>query len=313
MTLIVEQPSTPIPIQPDAVLAVRGLSKRFGAVTAVEQVNLEVYRGEIFGFLGPNGAGKTTTLGMILGLVEPSAGTVEVLGQTIKPGHTQALRKVGALLGAPAIFPHFSARQHLELLAGLEPGITAVRIQEVLEMVGIADAAHRVAGSYSTGMKQRLGIAMALLSSPELLILDEPSNGMDPAGMKEMRELMQQLAAQGITIIFSSHILSEVEQVCDRIAVIHQGKVVAQGRVGELLKSGDTLKVKVEHLEEAAILLKGLAQLEIVGEYLHVSGLEATELVRRLVLAGLVPSEVTPLKGGLEQMFLQLTQGGHHA
>ncbi|MDX2007161.1 MAG: ABC transporter ATP-binding protein [Meiothermus sp.] len=312
MLATLEKP--PAPVQRSPVLSVRGLGKRFGGVVAVEQVDLEVYKGEIFGFLGPNGAGKTTTLGMILGLVESSQGSVEVLGQPVRPGHNQALRRVGALLGAPAIFPHLSARRHLELLAGLEAGVGQSRIQEVLELVGIAGAAHRPAGAYSTGMKQRLGIAMALLTGPELLILDEPSNGMDPAGMKEMRELMQRLAAQGITVIFSSHILSEVEQVCDRIAVIHRGRVVAQGRVRELLAGGGALRVRLERPEEAAVVLKGLAgRLEVAGEYLHVSGLEATEVVRRLVAAGLVPSEVRPLEGGLEQLFLEITQGGHRA
>ncbi|RIH88237.1 ABC transporter ATP-binding protein [Calidithermus roseus] len=295
----------------ETVLRVEGLSKRFGGVLAVEGVDLEVRRGEIFGFLGPNGAGKTTTLGMILGLVEPSAGKVELLGEPVRPGRTHALRKVGALLGAPAIYPHLSARQHLELIAGLQGGVSRQRVEEVLEQVGIARAAHRAAGSYSTGMKQRLGVAMALLAEPELLILDEPSNGMDPSGMKEMRELMRSLATQGVTIIFSSHILHEVEQVCDRIAVIHKGKLVAQGAVRDLLARGDGVRVRVESPEEAALALGGLAErAEVQGEYLLVRGLEARAVVTRLVQAGLPPSEVVPIEGGLEELFLELTGGG---
>ncbi|ADH62704.1 ABC transporter related protein [Allomeiothermus silvanus DSM 9946] len=293
------------------VLRVRSLSKRFGNVSAVERVDLEVHRGEIFGFLGPNGAGKTTTLGMILGLVRPTAGDIEVLGQRVGSGRTTVLRKVGALLGAPALYPHLSGRTHLELLARLQGGVSPGRIVEVLEWVGLSKAAHRLAGTYSTGMKQRLGIAMALLGEPELLILDEPTSGMDPAGMKETRELMKSLAASGITLIFSSHLLHEVEAVCDRIAVIHRGRLVAQGAVQELLSKGEGVRVKVDAPEEAALILSGLARrTEIVGDYLEVFGLDVKEIVRQLVAAGFVPSEVLPLRSDLEELFLELTREG---
>lgn len=293
------------------VLRVEGLSKRFGDLSAVERVDLEVRKGEIFGCLGPNGAGKTTTLGMILGLVRPTAGDVEVLGRRVRPGQTAALRKVGALLGAPALYPHLSGRAHLELLARLGGGVRRGRITEVLQLVGLGKAAHRLAGTYSTGMKQRLGIAMALLGEPELLILDEPTGGMDPAGMKETRELMKSLAASGITLIFSSHLLHEVEAVCDRIAVIHKGRLVAQGSVPELLSKGDGVRVKVDAPEEAALILCGLARrTEVVGDYLEVSGLDAKEVVRQLFAAGFVPSEVLPLRSDLEGLFLELTREG---
>ncbi|PZA08092.1 ABC transporter ATP-binding protein [Meiothermus sp. PNK-Is4] len=293
------------------MLRVRGLSKRFGSVSAVERVDLEVHRGEIFGFLGPNGAGKTTTLGMILGLVRPTAGEVEVLGQRVSSGRTAALRKVGALLGAPALYPHLSGRAHLELLARLQGGVRPGWIAEVLEQVGLSKAARRLVGTYSTGMKQRLGIAMALLGEPELLILDEPTSGMDPTGMKETRELMKGLAASGITLIFSSHLLHEVEAVCDRIAVIHKGRLVAQGAVRELLSKGEGVRVKVDAPEEAALVLSGLARrLEVVEDYLEVFGLEAKEIVRQLVAAGFVPSEVVPLRSDLEELFLELTREG---
>jgi ABC-2 type transport system ATP-binding protein len=277
----------------------------------VERVDLEVRKGEIFGFLGPNGAGKTTTLGMILGLVRPTAGDIEVLSQRVGFGRSAALRKVGALLGAPALYPHLSGRAHLELLARLQGGVSPGRIAEVLEQVGLSKAAHRLAGTYSTGMKQRLGIAMALLGEPELLILDEPTSGMDPAGMKETRELMKSLAASGITLIFSSHLLYEVEAVCDRIAVIHKGRLVAQGAVRELLSKGEGVRVKVDAPEEAALILSGLAgRTEVVGGYLEVSGLDIKEIVRQLVAAGFVPSEVLPLRSDLEGLFLELTREG---
>lgn len=289
-----------------AVLRIEGLSKRFGPIAAVDRVSFEVHRGEVFGFLGPNGAGKTTTLGMALGLVAPTEGRIELLGQSVQPGQTKALRKVGSLLGAPALYPHLSALRHLELLANLEGAATRQRIGAVLEQVGLSKAAKRNTGSYSTGMKQRLGIAMALLASPELLVLDEPTNGMDPAGMKEIRELLQRLAQQGITVILSSHILSEVEQICDRIAVIHKGRIVAQGHVRELTQL-QGVRIRVDSPKQVEALLAGQAAVRVVGEYLEVQGLEVKALVRRLVEAGHVPSEVVPARNNLEELFLQLT------
>ncbi|NPA26931.1 MAG: ABC transporter ATP-binding protein [Chloroflexi bacterium] len=218
------------------VLHLEKLTKDYGSVRAVDGLDLDVYPGECFGFLGPNGAGKTTTIGMILGLLWPTRGRVEVFGQEVTPMRTAALRQVGALVGAPGFYPYLSGRANLRLLARLYPQVGAARIDEVLALVGLdASAARRKVKTYSTGMKQRLGLAAALLHEPKLLILDEPTNGLDPIGMAEMRRLLRELAAQGVTIFLSSHLLHEVEQICDRVAILHRGRIVAQGPVAELL------------------------------------------------------------------------------
>ncbi|MBO0791560.1 MAG: ATP-binding cassette domain-containing protein, partial [Ktedonobacteraceae bacterium] len=213
----------------DIILRTQHLKKHFGSVRAVEDVSISVRRGEIFGFLGPNGAGKTTTISMILGLTYPTAGTVEMLGERVTPGHTGVLCRVGTLVGAPALMLSYSARRNLEALARLYPDVTAARIDEMLEQMDLKAAAHRSVKTFSTGMKMRLGLALALLNRPELLILDEPTNGMDPAGMHEIRTLLRSLADQGTTILLSSHLLHEVEQTCDRVTVIQRGNIIAQG------------------------------------------------------------------------------------
>lgn len=224
-----------------SVLQIDHLRKYFGnshrPIKAVDGVSLEVQRGEVFGFLGPNGAGKTTTIGMILGLLHSTGGTVTVLGERVTPGQTAALRHVGALVGAPALLPYLSARDNLALLARLDGTGAHERIAPTLARVGLAEAADRKAGRFSTGMKQRLGLAMALLRQPQLLVLDEPSNGMDPAGMRDLRGLLRALADEGVTVFLSSHLLHEVEQLCDRVAVMAQGRLVAQGAVATLLRS----------------------------------------------------------------------------
>lgn len=217
------------------ILQTENLSKQFGAVTAVDSVNLRVQQGEVFGFLGPNGAGKTTTIGMVLGLVHPTAGSIRLFDQTVTPGNNQALQKVGSLIGAPSILPYLSAKENLGLVARLHPPVDDGRVDEVLALIGLTEAAKRKVKGFSTGMKQRLGLGMALLHRPALIILDEPTNGLDPAGMREVRTLIRHLADEGITIFLSSHLLHEVEQVCDRIAVINKGQIVAQGAVNELL------------------------------------------------------------------------------
>ncbi len=218
------------------VLQTFELTKRFGDVLAVDHVNLRVEEGELFGFLGPNGAGKTTTISMILGLLHPTAGRVEVLGEVVSPTRTGALRHVGALVGTPGFLPYLSGRENLRLLARLYPDVDDRRVDEVLDLVGLRDAATRKVKGYSTGMRQRLGLAAALLHRPRLLVLDEPTSGLDPIGMKEMRELLRTLADGGTTIFLSSHLLHEVEQICDRVAILNRGRILAEGEVRELLE-----------------------------------------------------------------------------
>lgn len=294
-----------------SVFETHDLSKQFGAVTAVANVNLQVQRGEVFGFLGPNGAGKTTTIGMVLGLVHPSAGRISVLGQPVTPSQNGALKQVGSLVGAPSLLPYLTARANLQMLAKLNKEVDNGRVDEVLQQVGLTEAAERKVKGFSTGMKQRLGLAGALLHRPALIILDEPTNGLDPTGMREVRQLIRQLADSGTTIFLSSHLLHEVEQVCDRIAVIRQGSIVAQGAVSELLNQTEqSIRLRVKHPAQAGQLLAQLPQAQVVtnGAYVDVSGVDSETAVAQLAQNGIIPSEVITHKSDLESLFMELTK-----
>ena len=294
------------------VLQTDNLSKKFGEVTAVQSINLRVRQGEVFGFLGPNGAGKTTTIGMVLGLIHPTEGSITLFDQPVTPSHNRALQNVGSLIGAPALLPYLSAQENLQLLATLHDGVENGRITEILDLIGLSQAADRPVKGFSTGMKQRLGLGAALLHRPSLIILDEPTNGLDPAGMREVRTLIRQLADEGTTIFLSSHLLHEVEQVCDRIAVIRQGQIVAQGAVEELLsQSGQSVKLKVKNPAKAGELLAQLPNATKIvtnGAYVQVSGVESETAVAHLAQNGIIPSEVQSQKSDLESLFLELTK-----
>jgi ABC-type multidrug transport system ATPase subunit len=292
------------------VLQTRGLTKHFGPVRAVDGVDLRVHHGEVFGFLGPNGSGKTTTIGMLLGLIQPTAGTAELFGEPLSPGQTRPLRRVGSLVGAPGMIPYLSGRDNLQLLACLNPLVQNGRVDAVLTQTHLSEASRRKVAGYSTGMKQRLGLAAALLHQPELLILDEPTNGLDPAGMREVRDLIGSLAAQGVTVFLSSHLLHEVEQICDRVAVLNHGKVVAQGPVGELLAKEPVLRVRVASPQAAVEALRsllGISHLSANGVYVEVRGPQPEAVVAHLVASGQPPREVREERPDLESLFLQLT------
>ncbi|MCP5094431.1 MAG: ABC transporter ATP-binding protein [Chloroflexi bacterium] len=294
------------------VLETHQLSKSFREVTAVDQIDLQIHAGEVFGFLGPNGAGKTTTIGMALGLIHPSSGGISIFGQPVSPAKTAPLRRVGSLVGAPSLLPYLSGIENLKLLAHLHSSVGQKRIAEVLDLVSMTDAAHRKIKTYSTGMKQRLGLAAALLHQPDLIILDEPTNGLDPAGMREVRELIRQLADAGITVFLSSHLLHEVEQVCDRIAVINKGKIVIQGRVDALLRQQkQVVKLRVPSPSDAKLVLDSLTGIEHVetnGVYVQIRGVASETAVAHLAQHGIIPSEVNTSKSDLEDLFLELTQ-----
>ena len=295
----------------ELVVETRGLGKRFGAVVAVQDLTMGVRRGEVYGFLGPNGAGKTTTLRLLLGLARPSAGAATVLGA--RPGSSRALARTGAMVEAPGLYPFLSGRDNLRVLAR-HAGAPTERVPTVLEQVGLADRADRRFGTYSQGMKQRLGVAVALLKDPELLLLDEPTTGLDPAGIAEMRGFIRDLGRQGRTVLLSSHQMVEVEQVCDRVGVLNKGTLIREGTVEELRGLGHSLLVRAEPLDRATELLAALPEVEAVsGSADHALRItadpQAAPVVNRaLVGAGLAVFELRPERASLEEVFLQLTQ-----
>ena len=296
----------------DPVLRAQNLSKKFGAVAAVVDVSLVVRQGEIFGFLGPNGAGKTTTISMLLGLTHPSGGTVEILGERVRPSQTAVLHQVGTLVGDPALLMPFTARQNLRSLAYLYPEISDRRIDTILEEVGLSGAADRPARTLSTGMKQRLGLALALVTEPKLLILDEPANGLDPAGIHELRTLFRSLADKGVTIFLSSHQLHEVELICGRVAVVNRGSLVAEGTVAELTnRSGDRVAITTSETARTADLLRLLPNardISVTGTGMEVAGVPSELVLQHLVTHGATPKEVFVKHQDLEEMFLELTR-----
>src|SRR6059058_1321716 len=221
-----------MPMENTTIVETHGLTKRYGSgVLAVDSVDMSVRRGEVYGFLGPNGAGKTTTLRMLVGLIRPTSGTATVAGHA--PGNPAGLAKIGSLIESPGFYPYLSGRENMRVVADFA-GVDHKRVEEVLDMVELASRAGRKFGTYSTGMKQRLGVAAALLKDPELLILDEPTNGLDPAGMAEMRAFIRSQAEGGRTVLLSSHLMTEIEQVSDRVGVIRAGSLIAEGTVEEL-------------------------------------------------------------------------------
>jgi ABC-2 type transport system ATP-binding protein len=230
-----------------AALEADHISKQFGSLLAVSDLSLMVNEGDIYGFIGPNGAGKTTSIRMMLGLIEPSAGTARVFGRDIHREFKVAIRHVGALVEGPAFYPYMSGRRNLRLFGRLSGGVSEGRIKEVLKIVGLGRRGDDKVKGFSQGMRQRLGIALALLTRPRLLVLDEPTNGLDPQGTREVRNLIRRIRdEEGTTVFLSSHLLSEMEMICDRIGIIYRGKIIKEGRMNDLIGSGsDVVKVQV--------------------------------------------------------------------
>jgi len=300
-------------------LATRGLQKRYGSRTALAGLDLTVPSGVVYGFLGPNGAGKTTTMRLLTGLIHPDAGTIEILGLPFGRRDRRHLFEVGALIESPSFYPYLSGRENLRALAATGARTMNSRIEELLELVGLRDRARDKVQTYSLGMKQRLGIAAALLSDPRLLLLDEPSNGLDPAGIVAMRETLRQLAASGKTVFVSSHILGEVQQLADVLGIIAAGRLVREGPIDQLLRGEGVVRVRVAPAEvaAAAVILDGLVpdpeRSKADGAdgwlSLRIEPDRATEVNRALATAGIYASG---LESGsdLESLFLELT-GGH--
>ncbi|GAA3566019.1 ABC transporter ATP-binding protein [Amycolatopsis ultiminotia] len=289
------------------------LTKRYGRIAAVDGLDLTVLPGEVYGFLGPNGAGKTTTLRMLLGLTRPSAGSLRLFG---RPPGAGSLARVGALIEGPAFYPYLSGRQNLLVMAG-HAGVLRSRVDAVLETVDLTARAKDRYRTYSLGMKQRLGLAAALVKDPRLLILDEPANGLDPAGMADLRVLIRELADRGVTVLLSSHVLSEVEQICDRVGMIAGGRLVVETTVAEL-RTGRALRIVATPIEQAAARLGarfGADAVRIDGAALEVDVADepASRVNAELVAAGIAVSELSRPERGLEETFLELTGGDRSA
>ncbi len=296
------------------VIETEGLTKRYGPIMAVNNLALRVRKGEVYGFLGPNGAGKTTTLRMLLGLIRPTSGTISMLDS--EPGTPQSLLAVGSMIETPAFYPFLSGHDNLVMLARYS-GTPTARVREVLMMVGLLDRAGDKFQHYSLGMKQRLGVAAALLKDPPLLILDEPTNGLDPAGMAEMRHLIRDLGTGERTVLLSSHLMHEVEHICDRVGIIARGQLVTEGTVDEL-RGQEALVIRADPVEDAKRLIDciaGVTKIDIDNDVLRVafdqrSKLDTAYINHRLVTAGIVVRELRLDQRSLESVFLSLTSQG---
>jgi ABC-2 type transport system ATP-binding protein len=321
--------NTEAALQSNTIISTSRLTKAFGKLVAVNDLHLEVMRGDVFGFLGPNGSGKTTTIRMLLGLIRPTAGRVVIFGMDTTYQLPAILQRVGAIVETPVFYPFLSGTDNLHAVAaasGMQSGkANRSRIDEVLELVELRIQAKMAYRKYSLGMKQRLGIAAALLADPELVLLDEPTNGLDPAGMFEIRQLIHRLAALGKTIFLSSHLLNEVQQVCNRVAILQRGNLIKQGNVHELLRGSEQVQVRLNTPEETHTALAVLRQAKEQGaDWISAIRIEANrqgeptlridaprarsaEINALLASKNLFAAELHPYAGSLEEIFLQVT------
>ncbi|TAJ16209.1 MAG: ABC transporter ATP-binding protein [Dehalococcoidia bacterium] len=312
----------PVPHAPGGpVLELRGITKQYGALTAVSSVSLTVAAGEILGLLGPNGSGKSTTLNLVMGFIKPTSGEVFIHGHSLRTAPRDALEDVGGLVEGSAFYPYLSGRLNLEMVARLR-GLPVSRVDEVLAQVDLERAQHRLFGDYSQGMRQRLGVAGALIHRPRLVVLDEPTSGLDPAGTRAMRALLPLLASQGTTVVLASHLLTEVEQVCSRIAIMQAGSVIASGSLDELMGARPRWRVRVTPPERprAIEVLRALTGTRSVEPPTEGAGSEGdlqvdtsaggADVNRALIAAGIVASEIEPIVPTLESVFIELTERG---
>jgi len=313
---------TPPTQSSDLALSTRGLQKRYGSRVALAGLELSVPTGVVYGFLGPNGAGKTTTMRLLTGLIRPDAGAIELLGRPFGGRDRHRLFEVGALIESPSFYPYLSGRENLRALAATGAPTPKHRVEELLELVGLRERARDKVAGYSLGMKQRLGIAAALLSDPRLLLLDEPANGLDPAGIVAMRATLKHLASTGKTVFISSHILGEVEQLADMVGIIAAGRLVREGSMDQLLLGESVVRVRVAHgeIEAATGVLRQLVpdhgEATIAGDdgwlSVHVEPGRAAEVNRTLATAGIYASGLET-GSDLESLFLSLTGGAQEA
>ncbi len=312
---------------PDVVLSVRNVKKQISGKPIIKNVSFDVRKGEIFGFLGPNGAGKTTTIRMLVDLIKPTSGEVLICGYHVQREPEEALRHVGCIVENPEAYSYMSGWENLEHFARMQRGIDRARIEEVVSIVGLEARIHDKVKTYSLGMRQRLGIAQALLGKPKLLILDEPTNGLDPKGIKELREFVRTLADQGMSLFISSHLLSEIQLMCDRVAIISRGEVLAVGTVDELVNgAGNYVVWQFDQPEAGRRLLAKEHDIHFVGDDEHridesiLAGLKDAQIttmsqdrisavVEKAVFAGIGIVSVQRIAPTLEELFLQMTEG----
>ncbi|NOU99132.1 ABC transporter ATP-binding protein [Paenibacillus planticolens] len=310
---------------PKTVLSVKNLKKQIKNKEIIKGISFDVYAGEIFGFLGPNGSGKTTTIRMLVDLIRPTEGTIHICGFDVRKDHNQAMRHVGCIVENPELYSYLTGWENLEHFARMLPDVDEQRIQEVVEIVSMDGRIHDKVRTYSLGMRQRLGIAQALLGRPSLLILDEPTNGLDPQGIKEMREFIQRLAADGLSLFVSSHLLSEIQQMCDRVAIISHGQVIQVGAVDELIAQGGKVVWSVSPADKAEGLLDASPLVKTIEEIseedpMHTSSSvkqivtqmdkeHVPQISRQLMEAGISLYAVEIKNPTLEDLFLSLTEG----
>lgn len=295
-----------------AALLVQDLNKKIGKRQIIKDLSFEVNEGEVFGFLGPNGAGKTTTIRMLVGLIKPTSGTILIGGKDIRKNFTEAMKSLGCIVENPEFYPFLTGWENLAYFARMDRSIRPERLQEVAELVGMTARVHDRVSTYSLGMRQRLGIAQALLSNPKLLILDEPTNGLDPSGIREMRDFIRYLAKkEGISVLVSSHLLSEIQLLCDRVAIMTNGEIIATDDVDKLLSDREKTRWRFEPMAKGAAILAEMTNVtEQDGAYY--TSFEADKLPvwnSRVVRAGVQVLEMQKITPYLEDLFIELTGG----
>lgn len=297
-------------------LEVRDLRKTIRKKEIIKGVSFTLYRGEVFGFLGPNGAGKTTTIRMLVGLIKPTSGTILISGKNVQTEFKEAMKNLGCIVENPELYPYLSGWENLEYFARMDPSISPNRLHEVADLVGLTERIHDRVGTYSLGMRQRLGIAQALLGNPHLLILDEPTNGLDPAGIREMREFIRFLAKnEGLSVLVSSHLLSEIQLLCDRVAIVLNGEIIRTDSVESLLAEQERVVWKVEPFQAAKKLLQEETEVKEGEDHTLITPYIAEKVAdwnKKLVNAGIKVMEMEAKLPALEDLFLELTGGKHH-
>lgn len=299
-----------------AILSVKEVTKKIGGKTLVDRISFEVQEGEVFGFLGPNGAGKTTTIRMLVGLIKPTSGLIEIGGYNVQKNFKEAMRQIGSIVENPELYGYLTGWENLEQFARMLGNVSRQRIEEVVKQVNLEKRIHEKVKTYSLGMKQRLGIAQALLGRPKLLILDEPTNGLDPKGIRELRAFVKQLVKEeGISVFISSHLLNEIQAMCNRVAIINHGKTITVGTIEELMKkANEKVEWVVEPLEVAEKIISGQERIvEVFHDENKIISFMDAKLVgtynKRLVESGVTVHRVTPTVATLEDFFMELTGG----